>query len=76
MKMKKHFFMFLILLLLITGCGNDDNEMYIYKINLDQDPYNICGEKIYFSNYEFNGEINMEDIIKKIYDACNIVERK
>ena len=72
--MKKNFFTLLVLLLLITGCDNDEKVKYIYKIDLSQEPYIICGKKIYFSNYEFNGEIDIENIIEKIYDACNIIE--
>lgn len=59
----------MISLLFICGCKVEKN---IYKIDLSNDPYNICGEKIYFSNDSWDDEIDIDDIIERIYYACDI----
>lgn len=57
-------------LLLITGC-DDEADDNVYKIELNE-PYNICGEEIYFSNDSFNDELDIERIIEEIKEDCNV----
>lgn len=56
-------------LLFITGCDDPATDD-TYKIKI-KDPYIICGEKIYFSNDSYNDEVDINDIIETIQEACN-----
>jgi hypothetical protein len=67
--MKKLLFLIVPVLLLITGC-NDPATDNTYKIELN-DPYIICGREIYFSNDSFNDEVDIDDIVETIQEACN-----
>lgn len=66
--MKKILFLF-ICLFFITGCDDPATDD-TYKIEL-KDPYMICGKEIYFSNNSSNDEVDIDDIIETIQEACN-----
>ena len=63
--MKKILFL-CVCLLFLTGCDNKNT----YKIELN-DPYNVCGQEIYFSNDADGNELSMSKIIDTIQNACN-----
>ena len=63
--MKKILFLF-ICLFFITGCN--DKDTYKIKIN---DPYEVCGQEVYFSDDADGNEVRMSKIIDTIQEACN-----
>ena len=63
----KKIVLILFCLLFITGC-DDENT---YKIELNNEPYTICGEDIYFSNFTDSNGLNIGAVIDEINDVCD-----
>ena len=63
----KKYFIVLFSLFLLTGC---DDKKETYKIDLSHDPYEVCGQTIYFSNDADGIDLNMDRIIETIEEAC------
>lgn len=60
--------LFLIILDEDTTTKNNDD---IYTIELNNEPYKICGENVYISNFTFNDEIIVDELIDEIEYICN-----
>lgn len=43
----------------------------IYTIELNSEPYTICGKDIYISNFTYNNELNLSELIDSIEYNCN-----
>ena len=69
--MKKVILMLIPTLFLLVGCTSDNNEN-LYTIELENEPYEVCGTEIYFSNYAWGNELQISNIIETIVDTCNI----
>lgn len=68
---KKILLISIIFILTLTGCSLKKNEN-LYKIELNKEPYEICGKEIYFSNDSYGDELYINKIIDSIKEACNI----
>ncbi len=55
-----------------VGCENVSDNNNTYKIELGKEPYNICGEDIYFSNDAYGNELNIDRIVETIIETCNV----
>ena len=49
----------------------DNTPEGVYKVDLKKEPIKVCGEEIYFSNNAYGNELDINDIIDTIQDACN-----
>lgn len=69
--MKKILFLF-ISLVFITGCEFDSNNKNTYKIELDDEPYLVCGKMVWFSNGSWDNELNIESMIETMQETCEV----
>lgn len=60
--------LFVVFLNDYTTSKNNDN---LYTIDLNNQPYEICGEKIYISNFTDGEEIIVDELISEIEYICN-----
>lgn len=63
----KKILLIILILIVVSGCQKE-NE---YTIELN-DPYEVCGEIVYFTNNSNGKEIQIDDIIDDIKYACGI----
>lgn len=69
--MKKYIFL-VFGLFLLTGCTTDDDYGNTYKIELNDEPYTVCGKEIYFSDDAYDNDLDIERIIETIKESCNV----
>lgn len=50
----------------------DSKKTDYYKVDLNNEPFEICGQQLYISNYSYENELNFDTIINVINEACNI----
>lgn len=48
----------------------DNTPDGVYKVDLRNEPIKVCGEEIYFSNNADGNELDIDNIIEDIEDAC------
>lgn len=58
---------FVLLLNYYNTSKDNDNK---YTITLDNNKINVCGEEFYITNYTYNDEILIDDLIKEIEYIC------
>ena len=58
---------FVLLLNYYNTSKDSDNE---YTVNLDDNKINVCGEEIYITNYTYNDEILIDDLIRELEYIC------
>lgn len=58
---------FVLLLNYYNTSKDNDNE---YTVILDNNKINVCGEEIYITNYTYNDEILINDLIRELEYIC------
>lgn len=58
---------FVLLLNYYNTSKDNDNE---YTVILDDNKINVCGEEIYITNYTYNDEILIDDLIRELEYIC------
>lgn len=58
---------FVLLLNYYNTSKDNDNE---YIVILDDNKINVCGEEIYITNYTYNDEILIDDLIRELEYIC------
>ena len=58
---------FVLLLNYYNTSKDNDNE---YTVNLDDNKINVCGKEIYITNYTYNDEILIDDLIRELEYIC------
>lgn len=58
---------FVLLLNYYNTSKDNDNE---YTVILDDNKINVCGEEIYITNYTYNDEILINDLIRELEYIC------
>ena len=59
--------------MLVCGCKYTELSENDYVININ-DPYKVCGQKIYFTNNANEKSIDLKDVIDTIKEACRVNE--
>ena len=62
---------FILVVILLDEYATSKDEDDIYTIELNNEPYKICGEEIYISNNTNGDEIIVSQLIDEIEYVCN-----
>ena len=54
-----------------TNISNLYHKLTKYSERVNNEPYKICGENVYISNFTFNDEIIVDELIDEIEYICN-----
>lgn len=50
--------------------NSDNTPDGVYKVDLRNEPIEVCDEEIYFSNDSDGNELYIDDIIDEVKEAC------
>ena len=61
----------IIAIILLNSYINSKSEDNEYSIKLNNEKMTICGQDIYITDYTYNDEILLDDLIEEIEYICN-----
>ena len=66
--MKFKYILLFLLFFLTIGCAKRANE---YRVIINEEPVKICDKELYITNYSYNNEILIYELIDEINCICN-----
>lgn len=58
----------IILLAMFLLCGCEENKLYV--TDLSDQPYYVCGEEFYVSDYVYSNKILMKGVLEVVEERC------